>query len=215
MKRILRLIVLAAGVSAGVVGCDSDGSPEATWSPMPQQVVWFDSPNLGAAQGGITQTTVATDSIWLDGGVQFAGASVTVRNLTTGYEGQALTDTVYRNIYFEYALIGTYPYYYWSLGNMPLVLGDNIITVTATAASGWSGSMTLTVHRTIYTSVSIDFPPPAGEWTTNLALLPLTGKAAALAVAAVDWENTTSGSSGACTGTDSARSDRFADSRTS
>jgi predicted xylose isomerase-like sugar epimerase len=97
----------------------------------------------------------------------------------------------------------------WSLTNVPLVNGTNVITVTAVDAAGNRGTDSLTVTYTGSTAdttlptVSISGPTSGTTFTTTSSALALSGTSADnLGVTQVTWTNDRGGS-GVATGTTS------------
>ncbi len=91
----------------------------------------------------------------------------------------------------------------WSAANIPLSLGDNIITVTATDNGEATGSAQIAVKFVDNTLPVVAFTDPTDEptWTTMDDKLDIAGTASDdVAVAKVEWSNDRGGS-GACAGT--------------
>jgi len=91
----------------------------------------------------------------------------------------------------------------WGFTAIPLSVGHNIITVTATDTIGLTATDTLTVIFTDNTAptVTIASPTTAATWTTTSPTLSIGGTASDdVAVTGVSWSNDRGGS-GACSGT--------------
>ncbi len=93
----------------------------------------------------------------------------------------------------------------WSAAAIPLDMGENIITVSASDSNGGSASDALTVTRTIAPdtsapAVSITTPTSLDEYTVNTPSISLAGTASDdRGVTSVTWTNNRGGS-GYCTG---------------
>jgi len=91
----------------------------------------------------------------------------------------------------------------WSAGSIPLVIGQNVITVTARDAQGQSGTdvLTVTYQDATAPAVTISTPTSAATYTTNTSQITISGSASDnVAVTSVSWSNNRGGS-GSCTGT--------------
>lgn len=93
----------------------------------------------------------------------------------------------------------------WSAAGVPLVEGDNLITVTAQNAQGVSGVLgTLLVTRdTVAPGVAITAPTASATYSTNAAAVAISGTADdANGISSVTWTDDRGGS-GTCSGTTS------------
>ncbi len=91
----------------------------------------------------------------------------------------------------------------WSVNNITLVPGPNVITVTAKDSSGNTAAQTLTVTATDTTppTVAITSPTSSATYSTSSATLAIGGTASdAFGVASVTWASD-KGGSGTCSGT--------------
>ncbi len=124
--------------------------------------------------GTITLGGTASDNLQVD--------SVTWTNLATGESGTASGTGV------------------WSVSNVSLVTGDNLITVTATDSVGNASSSTITVvYDGLAPTVAITAPAPPSFATTTRPLL-ISGTAADnLQLAGVTWTNNLGGGGTAAT----------------
>lgn len=93
----------------------------------------------------------------------------------------------------------------WGVTDISLVMGQNIITITAADASGKTGTATLTVTRTPpgAPTVAITGPTAQNTYTTSVAQIVVSGTASGDAgIASVTWASS-QGGSGTCSGTSS------------
>ncbi len=92
----------------------------------------------------------------------------------------------------------------WSASGITLLLGDNVITITAEDTVGSTGTDTLTVTYTLpenIPTVTITDPTSVDNFNTTQNSLSIAGTASAEeGLSLVSWENNRGGS-GACTGT--------------
>ncbi len=92
----------------------------------------------------------------------------------------------------------------WSASGITLLLGENVITITAEDTAGSTGSDTLTVTYTLpenIPTVTITEPTSGDNFNTTQNSLSIGGTASAEeGLSRVSWENNRGGS-GACTGT--------------
>ena len=90
----------------------------------------------------------------------------------------------------------------WTAGGIPLVLGRNVLTVTASDAIGNNGSCTLTVTcgpDTTKPAIEINTPTDQGRCSRNCPVVTIAGFASDnSAVAGVTWINATTGETGTC-----------------
>lgn len=92
----------------------------------------------------------------------------------------------------------------WSTGSIPLVPGQNVISVTATDTSGNTGTDVLTITRiadVANPTITITSPTSSTTYSTTASSVTLAGTASDdMGIASVAWTNS-SGGSGTCTGT--------------
>ncbi len=95
----------------------------------------------------------------------------------------------------------------WGVSNIPLVLGDNHITVTAQDAAGNTGTDVITVTYVLDITdptVAITAPSSSATYTAYSSQVTLSGSASDdSGVTSVTWSNAATGNSGTCTGTTS------------
>jgi len=96
----------------------------------------------------------------------------------------------------------------WSVSNIPLVLGNNTFTVTATDCSGKTATDTLTVTYTAADttapSIAISSPTTGSTYSTSSGTINISGTASDnVGVSAVTWANAANGTSGTASGTTS------------
>ena len=91
----------------------------------------------------------------------------------------------------------------WTASGIPLLSGQNVLTVTASDAAGNSGTCTLTVTRSTETTkpvILVTTPTNQGQCSRNCPLLTIGGTASDnTAVTGVTWTNAATGGTGACT----------------
>lgn len=147
-RHLLGMTGLLAALLSGCGGGGDDGPPASQPDPNRVGAGWIKIDETSATESssaGIWGTAFVSPNHWrcCTGKASDTGVTVTWINSTTGVSDNARQFPRYVPFFFQYVLLGTQD---WS-ATIPLVVGDNVITATATDPGGNLGRATITVRR--------------------------------------------------------------------
>src|SRR5438309_3324693 len=140
----LSMFVLLSMAGLGASGCSDDGGDSVTGTRGEAYDVTITSPSSEPSYSTICNSVRLSGSISVTSGAseELADVTVTWSNPTTGTSGPA-SSTLEWCDFFGYSYVCGH--HWWA--TVPLALGDNLITVSASGPPGRTGHRSMTVHK--------------------------------------------------------------------